>query len=70
MRNPLAIAIDLSRCASSWEPEARLLGNIRADELAFLARTVLELHASISSSETFDEHDRMRLLAVLEGDDL
>lgn len=67
MRSPLAISADLSLCASSWEPETRLLGNIRADELSFLAGTVLELYSVLMSSEPLNERDRMRLRAILEG---
>lgn len=33
-------AIELLKCAVSWEPEARLLGNIRACEIARLAASL------------------------------
>jgi hypothetical protein len=36
------IAIDTLRCAFTWEPEAKLVGNVRADELALLAATVID----------------------------
>jgi hypothetical protein len=70
VRAPLVIAADVENCASSWDECVRLIGNVRADELAFLARTVTELHATIMQPDSFNECDRMRLLAILEGDDL
>lgn len=36
------IATNLLACAASWEPDVRLLGNVRADEIAALCRSVVE----------------------------
>lgn len=38
MRDLGAIAAEVLTCAEAWEPEVRVLGNVRADELAHLAR--------------------------------
>lgn len=38
MRSVEAIAYDVLACAEAWDPDARLVGNVRADELAHLAR--------------------------------
>jgi len=35
------IAVELLRCATSWEPEVRLLGNLRACEIAALAASIV-----------------------------
>jgi len=34
-------AIDLLKCALSWEPEVRLIGNLRTCELAALAASII-----------------------------
>lgn len=36
-RSAEQIALDLLHCVMTWEPSARLFGNIRADEIAYLA---------------------------------
>lgn len=36
-------AFELSRCARDWVPEARLLGNLQARELARLGDAAIEL---------------------------
>lgn len=36
-----ATAIELLKCAISWEPEVRLVGNLRACEIAALAASVV-----------------------------
>lgn len=36
INNPEACAVELLRCAIGWEPDARLLGNIRAADIAAL----------------------------------
>lgn len=43
MRDLEAIAVDVHQCATSWEPGARLIGNVRADEIAHLAAEVMRL---------------------------
>lgn len=40
-RKPEEIARDVLQCAEAWEPQARLLGNVSAEEIAYLARAVL-----------------------------
>jgi len=40
-RDLQTIAADLLRCATSWEPQVCIVGNITATELARLARFVL-----------------------------
>lgn len=48
MRDIKDIAVDVLECAESWAPEACLMGSVRADEVALLARavtTVVELSA-------------------------
>lgn len=37
----LVVASKLLECAESWEPECRLVGNVRADEIVSLCRAVL-----------------------------
>lgn len=37
------IAIEVLNCAMSWEPQACLLGNVRADEIVFLCKRLFEL---------------------------
>lgn len=37
MRNLEAIALEVLACALSWEPEARLIGNVPSEEIAALA---------------------------------
>lgn len=41
MRDVESIARDVLACADAWEPAACLMGNVRADELAALARAIL-----------------------------
>lgn len=41
IRDIETIAREVLACAQSWMPEARLVGNVRADEVARLARAVL-----------------------------
>jgi hypothetical protein len=36
-----SIAEEVLRCAAAWEPDARLIGNVRAADIALLARHVL-----------------------------
>jgi hypothetical protein len=45
MRPLREIAAQTWHCATSWEDEAMLIGNVRADEVAELAKTGLELAA-------------------------
>lgn len=37
MRDPETIARETLKCALAWEPDARLIGNVRASEAAALA---------------------------------
>lgn len=37
----IKIAQELLQCAESWEPQARLLGNVTAEEIAALCRCLL-----------------------------
>jgi hypothetical protein len=41
MRPIADIASDVAVCGRAWEPEVRLIGNVRADEVAALAEFVL-----------------------------
>ena len=40
-----AIAADVLGCASAWEPDVRLIGNVTADEVASLAMFALRRRA-------------------------
>jgi hypothetical protein len=44
VRSIRQIADDVLRCATSWEPSARLIGNVSAKELAALSLWVLTAH--------------------------
>lgn len=44
MRPMADIARDVTECADEWDAAARLLGNVRADEIAALARQYLAAH--------------------------
>jgi len=37
MHNREQVAVEVLKCALSWEPEVRLLGNVMASEIAALA---------------------------------
>lgn len=41
MRPIAEIAHDVAVCGRAWEPGARLIGNVRADEIAALAELVI-----------------------------
>lgn len=47
-------ALELRQCVNSWEPGARLLGNVRADEISAILKdyTRLRLQAGISDGVT------------------
>lgn len=49
------LAAAVAECAAAWEPEARLIGNVRADEVLLLATSVAALLA---------ERDRLRALCT------
>lgn len=57
--------LDLRICADAWEPDARLIGNIRAGDLAEMARDYarLRLQAGISNSESALPRDAWRPIA-------
>ena len=50
------VGLELRICANSWEPEARLLGNIKASELKAMASDYvrLRLQAGISDADPSD----------------
>lgn len=41
VRNRDAIAADVLECALGWEPDVRLIGNVQAAEVAYLAASML-----------------------------
>jgi len=45
------IATDLIACAAAWDDCVRLVGNVRADEIAHLARDLLAAQARIAELE-------------------
>ena len=64
-----AICVDLLACASAWDPATRLLGNVRADEIAMVAdkaRAVDGMRPALSAEEAAKMAalaDRIRQLA-------
>jgi len=42
MMNREAVAVDVLRCALAWEPNACLLGNVMASEIAALAASAID----------------------------
>lgn len=36
------IAVDVIQCALGWEPDVRLIGNVKASEIALLASMVID----------------------------
>lgn len=49
------VAGDVLACAESWEPSARLLGNVRADEIAALCRAFIRYRAECMAWRAADD---------------
>lgn len=47
-----SVAAELYQCAVSWKPEARLVGNVRADDIARLCLHMEELLAAATETAT------------------
>lgn len=54
----LRIALAVATCAGAWDPEARLIGNVRAVELLTLAQAFVGLHEQNAALQS--EMDRHR----------
>jgi hypothetical protein len=54
----LRIARDVAACAAAWTPDARLIGNVRADELLALALEYAALCATLEESPGRDSNTR------------
>lgn len=52
MRPIHEIAQDVHACATAWVPEARLVGNVRADEIAYLAEYAMAADLGLARSST------------------
>jgi len=60
-RTIIEIANDVLTCALSWAPNARLMGNVRADEIVRLARYLAACHAREDELfEAIKESSRLR----------
>jgi hypothetical protein len=61
-RNIIEIANDVLTFALHWAPEARLMGNVRADEIRRLVRRFLELEPELAACHAREDE----LLAAFE----
>ena len=46
----LDTARELRKCADSWVPDARLVGNVRADDIAALCKYFEDLHIAFKTT--------------------
>jgi len=43
MRDLITIAEDVLECAQAWESDVRLMGNVKAEEIALLAQSMIKV---------------------------
>ena len=63
--NPEAIAVELLRCAVSWEPDVRLLGNVTAHDIALFV--VKHIHTCPKCGATSGVNIDCDLCGVISG---
>jgi len=67
----LRIATDVGACAASWEPTARLIGNVSAGELWQLAGRFVELvNRHAGCADLLARHDALRAELAAERDEV
>lgn len=54
---PFGVARELRDCAARWEPEARLLGNVRAEDIIRVCDTLLETEAAARFLVWYRDHN-------------
>lgn len=71
MKRALDLARELARCAAAWEPDVRLVGNLRADEIAAICAALLaseERCAQITKHAAHCDEEYATLKAVLRAE--
>lgn len=65
-RSTIEIGVDMLACAKSWDPAVRIIGNVRADEIAHFVQASIEEHDKLQRvlsgvAEIAAEMDRVQL---------